>query len=113
MSEKSASIGIQLKTDKAEGDYYFPINTFQVRDLIGKMLTHVEAMGLTPSAEKANKDLIRQTLWRWFSDVRENSITSYRGCIAPIEVLRDPTNMTERKYVWLNDSGTSVVSVNV
>jgi hypothetical protein len=74
------------------------------------MLTHVEAMGLPERAEKANKDLVRQSIYQWFSDVQENSITSYRGCIAPIQVLRH-TNGTERKYVWLA-AGDHAVSVS-
>lgn len=90
-------------------DLYFPVNEPQIRDLIGKILTHVDAMGLPERVEKANKDLIKQALWRWFSDAQENSMTSYRGCIGPIEVLR-ATNGTERKYVW-HAEGNHAVSV--
>lgn len=71
-------------------DFYFPINVNQVKDILGKMLTHVEAMNLPSEASKANKDLVRQTIWAWFSDVQENSLTSYRGCIAPVELPRTP-----------------------
>lgn len=42
------------------------IGAKEVSSLIGKLLTHVEAMGLTPSAEKANKDLIRQAVHGWW-----------------------------------------------
>jgi hypothetical protein len=71
-------------------DFYFPINVNQVEDLLGKMLTHVEAMGLPHSPEKANKDLIRQSIWNWFGQVQENSITSFNGCIAPVELPKTP-----------------------
>lgn len=66
--------------------YYFPINLAQVEELLGKMLTHVEAMNLPAGVEKANKDLVRQSIWQWYSDVQENSMTSYQGVIAPIEL---------------------------
>lgn len=91
-------------------DFYYPINGAQLRDLVGKLLTHVEAMGLAERVEKANKDLIRQTLYTWWATAQDNSKTSYRGCIAPIEVLRNP-NRTERKYVWHAD-GDHAVSVS-
>lgn len=64
--------------------YYFPINLSQVEDLLGKMLTQVEAMNLRGTVEKANKDIVRQRIWKWFEEVQENSLTSYKGCIAPI-----------------------------
>ena len=64
--------------------YYFPVNLSQIEDLLGKMLTQIEAMNLRESVETANKSLVRQRVWKWFEDVQENSLTSYRGCIAPI-----------------------------
>lgn len=75
-----------------EEDFYFPINIPQVNTLLGKLLTHIEAMNLPSSAEKANKDLVRQSLWSWFGEVQENSMTSYRNCIAPIELPKTPEN---------------------
>lgn len=64
--------------------YYFPIDVSQVENLLGQMLTQVEAMNLREQVEKANKDIVRQRIWKWFEDVQENSLTSYQGCIAPI-----------------------------
>lgn len=64
--------------------YYFPVNLSQVKDLLGKMLTQVEAMNLRGTVEKANKDIVRQRIWKWFEEVQDNSLTSYKGCIAPI-----------------------------
>ena len=91
-------------------DVYFPINyDLQVRDLLGKMLTHVDALGLPEAQGKAAKDLVRQTFGVWFDRVQENSMTSYRGCVGPIEVLRE-SNDTERKYVW-HAEGDHAVSV--
>ena len=62
--------------------YYFPINVDQVKDLLGKTLTQLEVMNLRN--EKATKDVFRQLIWSWFSNVQDNSVTSYQGCIAPI-----------------------------
>lgn len=65
---------------------YFPINHLQLRNLLGQVLTQVEAMVLPPQSEKATKAIFTQMLWRWFDDVMDNSVTSSRGCIAPIKV---------------------------
>lgn len=74
--------------------YYFPISVKQVESLLGKALTQLEVMNLRN--EKATKDVFRQMIWNWYSDVQENSLTSYRGCIAPVfdfsdhgEVVKD------------------------
>lgn len=81
-------------------DYYFPTNYSQVSNLIGRMLTHVDALGLPSGQEKATKDLVRQSIQQWWSDVEDNSMTSFKGCIGPIEVRRN-ANGTEKQYVWL------------
>lgn len=73
------------------GDFYFPINVFLVEDLLGKVLTQIEAMGLRESVEKANKDIARQMIWKWYDAVQENSISSHKGCIAPIELPKTPS----------------------
>lgn len=85
------------------GRYGFPVQLSQIEDLLGKCLTHVEAMGLRESVEKANKDLIRQTIWKWFDGVQENSLTSYKDCWAPIygrsthgELIDDGLPQTDR-----------------
>lgn len=88
---------------------YFPINYPLVRDLLGRMLTVVDC-AVSPGAQnKATKDLVRQSLYRWFEEVQENSLTSYRGCIAPIEVLSNDDG-SDRKYIWHGD-GNHAVSV--
>lgn len=77
-------------------NYYFPINLYQVEDLLGKVLTHIEAMNLPSSVEKANKDLLRQSIWRWYDSVQENSLTSSKGCIGAIKLpprTAEPTSV--------------------
>ncbi|BCP36374.1 hypothetical protein MINTMi198_17440 [Mycobacterium intracellulare M.i.198] len=101
---------MKLDVNKDPDDYLFPVNVGLAQKMLGKMLTHIEALGLPDKAEKANKDLIRQSFWSWWSDVQENSMTSYKGCIAPIEVRREFTNGTEREYVWMAE-GDHVVRV--
>lgn len=68
------------------GEFWFPINQWSFDDLIGKVLTHIDAMNLPEQVCKANKDIVKQTLYNWYSGVQENSMTSYEGCIAPIIV---------------------------
>lgn len=97
-------------TTLAPEDSFFPINSDQVNRLLGKLLTHIDALGLPPGQAKANKDLIRQSLQQWFNEAKDNSRTSHRGCIAPIQLLRH-RNGTERKYVW-RAVGDHAVSVN-
>lgn len=85
--------------------YYFPANTRQFEDLVGKMLTQVEAMNLRDSVEKANKDIIRQMLWKWWNDVQENSMTSYKLCIGPIVAPNDTGLVSNEPHVWHTRSG--------
>lgn len=91
-------------------DVYFPINYPLLRDLLGKMLTHVDVLGLPESQSKAAKDLVRQSFTNWYDMVQDNSLTSYRGVIAPIELLRGDDGK-DRKYVW-HGEGDHAVSVN-
>lgn len=65
-------------------DVYYPISHSQVRDLLGRVLTHLDAMGLPDRAHRAARTLLTQDLWRWWNEVHENATTSYRGCIAPV-----------------------------
>lgn len=102
-----------LQAGKAPADYYFPVNVDLAQNLLGKLLTHIEAMNLPEKAEKANKDLMRQSFWRWWADVKDNSLTSYRGCVAPIEVVRDPSNSTESAYRWLGGGASEEHIVSV
>lgn len=90
---------------------YVPINgDYQLDDLIGKVLTLLDATGMPAQQGKAVKDLIKGQIRSWYADARYNAETSYRGCIAPIVCLRDVSNGTERKYVWLAE-GNHAVSV--
>lgn len=105
-------LGLVVSSDvDVVNDVYFPINYPQVRDLLGKMLTHVDALGLSDTQGKAAKDLVRESFHRWYSGVQENSLRSYRGCIGPIEVLRGADGK-DRKYVWHGD-GDHAVSVDL
>ena len=80
--------------------YYFPVNTRQFEALVGKMLTQVEAMNLRESVEKANKDIIRQILWKWWNDAQENSMTSWKLCIGPIIAPNDTGVVSDKPYIW-------------
>lgn len=98
-------MSIRLDHEKIE-NYHFPVNVTLAQTLLGKLLTHIEAMGLPERAEKANKDLIRQTFWKWWADVQENSTTSWKGCIAPILDLKDPKTSDQKPgYYWLTEVG--------
>lgn len=102
---------MKLDPDVSPSDYYFPVNVDLAQNLLGKVLTHVEAMNLPDKVEKANKDLVRQTFWTWWSSVQENSLTSYKGCIGPIQVLRN-ANTTERAYCWRTQDPQPTVVVS-
>lgn len=93
-------------------DKFVPINGgYQLNDLVGKTLTLLDAIGMSPDQAKAVKSLARQQIHAWYADAMRNAETSYRGCVAPIVALRHVTNGTERKYVWLAE-GDHAVSVS-
>lgn len=97
--------------DFTPDDLYVPINGgYQLDSLVGKMLTVVDAIGLPDPQAKAVKGLARQFIGQWYAETQHNAETSYRGCLAPIVALRDTSNHTERKYVWLAE-GDHAVSV--
>lgn len=85
--------------------YYFPANVDQFETLVGRMLTQVEAMNLREPVEKANKDIMRQTLWKWWSDVQENSMTSHKLCIGPIIAPNDTGVVSDKPHIWYTRSG--------
>lgn len=70
-------------------DVFYPVNHQQLRDLIGKLLTQLDAMALPDRAHKAAKTLLVQEAWRWWDGVADNSTTSYDGCIAPVVVANN------------------------
>lgn len=93
-------------------DLYTPINGgFQLDDLLGKVLTIIDALGMPADQAKAVKDLTKNQIRRWYADAQHNAETSYRGCVAPIVMLRHTSNGTERKAVWLAE-GDHAVSVS-
>ena len=63
---------------------YYPLNHQQLRDLLGKLLTQLDAMALPDRAHRAAKTLLVQETWRWWDSVAENATTSAQGCIAPV-----------------------------
>ena len=63
---------------------YFPINVSQVRDLEEAIHTRIEMLNLSKKAEDAAKVVMNEYLWQWFYEAQDNSVTSARGCIAPI-----------------------------
>ena len=68
----------------APENYYFPINIDQIRDLEESLHTRLEMLNLTKKAEDAAKVVFNEYIWRWFADAQDNSVTSYKGCIAPV-----------------------------
>jgi hypothetical protein len=69
---------------------YYPVNHNQMRDLLGRMLTHLDMMGLPDRAHRAARTLLTQEAWRWWDGVHTNAVTSYDGCIAPVVVRGGP-----------------------
>ena len=63
---------------------YFPINISQVRDLEEGIHTRIEMLNLSKKAEDAAKVVMNEYLWQWFYEAQDNSVTSARGCIAPV-----------------------------
>lgn len=76
-------IKIPVDPDKAD-QYHYPVNNSQIRGLDGRIKMQIESMALKDSTEKALKDVFSNMLWNWFSDVQENSLSSWQNCLAPI-----------------------------
>lgn len=95
--------------------YYFPVSTRQFESLVGKMLTHIEAMNLSERSEKANKDIVRQNMWTWWERAQENSLTSAGLCIGPIYAPNSTGVVTSEPHQWLTEDGViyQPVSENV
>jgi len=97
MGEEESRVGLQSipthkiypGTSRIWEDLYYPINHYLLRNLLGQILTQVEAMNLSGQSEKALKAIFTQMAWRWFDEVTENSITSApdvdgKPCVAPV-----------------------------
>lgn len=65
---------------------YNPVNHLLLRDLLGRLLTQLDAMALPDRAHRAARTLITAEVWRWWDFVHENAVTSGQGCIAPVVV---------------------------
>lgn len=100
---------------------WYPTSPMQVRALVGKLLTQLDAMALPDRAHKAARTLLVQEIWRWWDGVYENATTSSEGCIAPIVAAPNgrlaegepPSNRwgwrSERE--WLDRAGRSLDDV--
>jgi hypothetical protein len=74
--------------------HWFPINHSQVRDILGQILTQIEAMNLNEKSERASKAIFTQMVWRWFDEAMDNSATSYEPAgLRPIK-SKDGDNST-------------------
>lgn len=67
-------------------DFYFPINIHQFEDLVGEIMVQLEAMNMPQKAEEANKQIVKRLLWRWWENAQENSITSWKEIIGPLDM---------------------------
>lgn len=79
---------------------YYPVNHQQLRDLLGKLLTQLDAMALPDRAHRAAKTLLVQEAWRWWDGVAENATTSYLGCIAPIVLPEQVGGAPSNRWGW-------------
>lgn len=95
---------VEIDPDKIE-QYFFPVNLSQFENLVGKVLTQIEAMNLNERSEKANKDIARQTLWGWWNSAQENSLTSSGLCIGPIFAPNSDGQADGSAYQWLTEDG--------
>jgi hypothetical protein len=83
---------------------HYPITHLQVRDLLGKVLTHLDAMGLPDRAHRAARTLLTAEVWRWWDGVYENATTSTQGCIAPIVTGNDPNGPHSNRWGWQSEA---------
>ena len=66
----------------------YPIDYLSVKGLVRKLLTLVEATGMSSQQAKAVKSLVNQTVYGWFEDEQENDRGSAPGSgWNPVRVL--------------------------
>jgi hypothetical protein len=86
---------LRVRGFEASGDWennvHIPISHSQYLSLKGRILTHLEALGLPPAQETACKSVFRSMLLAWWNDCIENSATAAPDTIQPI-VLGQTTN---------------------
>lgn len=66
----AASLGSGSSGTAIGGGYIFSGN--RVDHLIGRVLTHIETLGLRESQEKAIKDLLKQEIWAPFNGLHND-----------------------------------------
>lgn len=76
--------------DPQTQDVWFPTYYYQFQFFEGKLLTHIEALGLSSGQEKATKDIFRQLVWDFYGDIASNSKTAAVKELQPIVVNRSP-----------------------
>lgn len=66
---------------------HIPVSEDQVGNLVGQVLTHIDAMALDQTTKNASKSLLKRAIWAWWDGAIENSLTSAQGCLGPIKVV--------------------------
>lgn len=81
---------------------HYPVDHNQVRDLVGKLLTQLDAMALSDRAHRAARTLFVQQIWAWWGNVHENAVTSTQGCIAPV-VMTPGAATPSNRWGWASE----------
>lgn len=87
----------RVEYDPMTQDVWFPTNYYMFQTFEGKLMTHLEALGLPDKQEKATKDIFRQLMWDFYSDITENSRTAATEKLHPIVVDRQTNASTVSK----------------
>ena len=57
----------------------YEVNTYDISNLEGKLLTFIDATVLDKEQRKAQKDIIRQMLWEWIFTNRKGKAEVFIG----------------------------------
>ncbi len=101
-NQGSSDVQIIQKID-GNGDWYYNISPNQVSNLVGQVLTQLEAMGLPESQLKANKAIFNRMVYGWFEEVKDNCRTSSLEVTKPFELIR-----TKDGFAVRNSNGKQI-----
>jgi len=82
---------------------WFPIKHSQLRDLLGKVLTQLDALSLPDRAHRAARSLIVAEFWRWWNEACDSACTSYAGCLAPVVMATGSEDTPSNRWGWASE----------
>lgn len=75
-----------VSREDGAGEWYYSIQEVQLKDLLGQLLTQLEASGMDTGQLTANKSIVRRLVHTWFEDVKDNCRTASIKQLTPFVI---------------------------